>query len=507
MVYDALDWFYVEHHKQPVSDRFIQLNLHRDAKVYLIVSVQYNNDFPPARLPGWNSEGWAIRVDRLDREFVFGVHQTQSRYLPTRVYIFSRGARGTAILPSNDWVTRSVSGVNVIGGWYAMVAEHDGKPSEKPAQPNGVSETILPNRRCPDALHGLWVTPETDASDADVRGRMWPTWHPQWDPCYWCLVLTNNFFCFGLRFVSCSAYDHEHGSSALAAMNYAPKFGYTPWKNNREEESHEGFKCAVLRARSYYVCFCIHMQASKLRRVSVRNHTIIFAVSEARTKELLAEVTHKGFFGFTGVRAREGGFVGLTNEEEELQIELYENERITNKRSVNVINIHSLNPAYEYNRVELVRGTYEEWATNPICSGSGRSGMLTMDITNPITGIVSSTKADESVSLGRENDGTFKRNDGSTRLLLIGNFIFSDDLCSFENEDGRAADGTFYTDVSGRKLMSGPSRNSVRQFVKRGFKMEMSGKYTVVDPWGGEFMLDKGIGRSSNGFGLDPDVN
>ncbi|KAI0561694.1 hypothetical protein FGB62_74g13 [Gracilaria domingensis] len=292
-------------------------------------------------------------------------------------------------------------------------------------------------------------------------------------------------------------------------MNYAPRFGYTPWKNNREDESHEGFKCAVFRANAYYVCFCLHAQTSKLRRVHHRNHTIIFAVSNADTKELLAEVTHRGFFGFTGTRALGGGFVGLTIEEENLRMELWENGRATNKRSVNVINFPALNPNYAYNEDAVRRGRYEEWTTNPICSGDRYHGMLNMDIRNPITAIVSSTRADEKVFLGGERDGILTRHDGTSRLLRIHEFVFGDDHCkfAFENDRRGAADGTFYTDASGRRLMSGPSKTSMRQFVKRGFNMRISGLYSVVDPWGGQLMRNKDAGQSSNGYGLDPDVN
>ncbi|KAI0558719.1 hypothetical protein FGB62_190g09 [Gracilaria domingensis] len=492
MVYNGLDWFYASSSKQSATDSFIRLNLQRDAKIYLIVGVSYNRNYPPATLPGWNSEGWAERVDGLENELVYGVHQKDSKWLPNRAYIFSRDAKGSAILPSQDWVEKSISGVKVVGGnWYAMIAESDGSPSKPPTQPVVVTEAIVPNQRCPDALHSMWVTPEIDVTDPDVSGKMWPTWHPQWDPCFWC------------------AYDHEHGSSPLALMNYAPRFGYTPLKNDNEDESHAGFKCTVFRAGSYYVCFCIHAQTSTLRRVGLRTHTLIFAVADATTKELLVDVTHKGFFGFTGTRKKGGGFMGLTAEEEEMRLELRENGHASNKRSVNVIDVDSLNPAYDYND-DLMRGRYEEWTTSPICSGRGHNGMLNMDIRNPITGIVSPERADEIVNLGSMKDGVMIRHDGSSRLVRFRDFVFGEDYCIFPLRNiygGRSVNGTFYTDASGGKLMSGPSETNIRQFVKPGFKMQMTGHYDVVDPWGGELLLDTDAGQSSNGHGIDPNVN
>ncbi|CAN8076345.1 unnamed protein product [Agarophyton chilense] len=490
-VYHGLDWFYASNYKQPVTDSFVRLNLHRDAKIYLIVGASYDRNYPPATLRDWNSEGWAERVDDFEDEFVYGVHQRDSKWLPNRAYIFSRGAKGSATLPSQAWIEDNISGVNAIGGWYAMIAQSDGTPSKPPAQPTGVTEAILPNQRCPNALHDTWVTPENDASDLDVSGKMWPTWHPQWDPCYWC------------------AYDHEHGSATLPLMNYAPKFGYTPWKNENEDESHEGFKCAVFRSGAYYVCFCIHAQTSSVRRIGLRSHSIIFVVTDAATKELLVEVTHKGYFGFTGVRKRGGGFMGLTADEEDRRLALRADGHSTNKRSVNVIDVNALNPEYEYND-DLMRGRYEEWTTNAICSGHGHDGMLNMDIRNPITGIVSSARADEKVNLGSMKDGTLLRHDGSSKLVHFRDFQFGEDYCIFNLRDihgGRSVNGTFYTDPTGKKLMSGPGKSNLRQFVKPGFKFQMTGHYDVVDPWGGELILDADAGQSSNGYGLDPNVN
>lgn len=184
-VYEGLDWFYASNYKQPNTDSFIRLNLHRASKVFLVVAVSYDRDFPPAILKDWTSEGWARRVDELPNEFVVGVHQTATRWLPEYVYIFSRSADKSALLPSQEWVKGNISGVKPVGSWYVMLGEADGSPSLAPISPPSVPDRILPNKRCPDKLHALWVTRETDESDPDVKGRMWPTWHPQWDPCYW----------------------------------------------------------------------------------------------------------------------------------------------------------------------------------------------------------------------------------------------------------------------------------------------------------------------------------
>lgn len=292
-------------------------------------------------------------------------------------------------------------------------------------------------------------------------------------------------------------------------MNYAPKFGYTPWKNGREEESHEGFKCTVFRGGEHYICFCIHAQTSSMRRVYTRSHSIIFVVVDAETKNVLAEVTHKGFFGFTGTRKKGGGFVGITEMEETMQQSLRENGWASNKRSVNVIDVDNLNPSYEYND-DLLRGRYEEWTTNTICSARGRRGMLNMDMRNPATGIVSAERANKSVYLGFERGEKFIRHDGSSRLVHMREFQFGEEHCVFPLRDifgGRSVNGTFYTDASGKQLVSGPGEGHIRQYVMPGFKLEISGHYDMVDPWGGELVLDADSGQSSDGYGLNPNVN
>ncbi|KAI0560921.1 hypothetical protein FGB62_97g112 [Gracilaria domingensis] len=490
-MYHGLDWFYASNYKQPVTEEFIRLDLHRDAKIYLMVGMVNNSNFPIVTLEGWESEGWVKRVGRLESKFTVGVHQNYSRWLPKVAYIFSRRATGYAVLPSQQWVDRKISGSRKIGSWYVMIAEADGSASKPPTPPYRLTAPIIPNRKCPDELHADWTTPETDSLDPDVSARHWPTWHPQWDPCYWC------------------AYDHEHGSSPVAAMGYAPKFGYTAWKNFREAESHEGFKCTVFRSGQYYICFCMHAQTSSLRRVNVRYHTIIFAVADSETKELVAEIRHKGFFGYTGTKKRGGGFMGINKEEEQMRMALKQSSGISNKRSVNTINKYSLNPMYSYNR-ELMRGNYEEWTTSTICSDAGGHGMLHIDTRNPITGIVSGKKLGEVVLLGNEAKGTFLRNDGSSRLVKLRAFRFGEKYCSFgsQNVSGTgSSNGVFYTDASGRKLKSGPGKYHIRQFVKPGLNFEVSGLYEMVDPWGSELVLGVSPGITSIGFGLDPGVN
>ena len=161
----------------------MRVNLQRAAKVYLLVSPEWDSSLPVATLTGWKSEGYAERV--VGEDIVYGVHQKLERWAPSRVYVFSRRVRGSFFLPNERWIEQNTKGIKTGGNWLALIAEADGSASAVPRNPTGVDDAILPNKKCPDSLHDLWVTRNTDKDDADTKGKMWRTCHPMWDPCYW----------------------------------------------------------------------------------------------------------------------------------------------------------------------------------------------------------------------------------------------------------------------------------------------------------------------------------
>lgn len=81
-------------------------------------------------------------------------------------------------------------------------------------------------------------------------------------------------------------------------MGFTPTYDYTAYKNNRQMESQEGFKGMDAEYRGHLIYFSLHVQASKLRRMKVRFHSIELAVVNAKSRELLFHVRHKGDFGF-----------------------------------------------------------------------------------------------------------------------------------------------------------------------------------------------------------------
>ena len=495
--YYGLDWFWANGDDDAAgSPAYVRLHLQRPAKVYLAVAPEWDADFPDATLTGWNAEGWVQRPDD-DEDFVSGIHQQYGRWLPTRMYIFSKRASGSLDLPEEKWIEANVKGIKTSGYWYLMLAEPNGDAPEAPANPAGVSAEIVPNQRCPDALHELWVTENTDDDDEDTRGRKWQTWHPMYDPCYWC------------------GYDHEHGSSPKKFMDYEPKYGYVAWKNEREDESHEGFKGHVFRIGPYFVYWSIHVQTSSLRRIDVKLHTITFVVVHAATKELLVEVNHKGFFGFLATRVPDpGDFIALTEADQKLREELDEMDGKRNKRSINVIDLDNLDPRFEYRGTkteDILRGEYEDWTTGPLCGGRGRRGMITTDTTNPATAFKSvDNKVKQQLGF-TWGDRSFKH-DGSSRIVLMSDFEFGYDHCMFKLADimgGTSKDGVFYTDPAGIKIVRGPGENSVKQFIKPGFSLSLQ-DFNVFDPvdvWTGLYEMNAERGVSSYGFVIDPEVN
>lgn len=295
-------------------------------------------------------------------------------------------------------------------------------------------------------------------------------------------------------------------------MNYEPKFGYVAWKNNREVESHAGFKGVAFKYGEFLIYYCLHAQTSKLRRVSERHHSIILVVVDARTKELLVELQHKAFYGALMTRKKGGGFIALSTEEERIVRQLEEDNHSRNKRSVNVIDVKNLHPAYEYNMPlsSIIHGRYEEWTTGPICTARGHRGMITVDFRNPITGIKSARQRTVPVNLGSYYGDTFLRHDGSARRFVMREFELSEDDCVFKLKNilgGMSIDGSFYTDAYGVNIVATSGTIHVKQYMKRGFKMKVDGHFEPVDVWNGLFEKDAGNRRSSYGFGLDPEVN
>lgn len=298
-------------------------------------------------------------------------------------------------------------------------------------------------------------------------------------------------------------------------MGYAPKYGYTAFKNNREFETHEGFKGFVFRVDDYFVYYGIHAQTSSLRRIQQDRHTVTVAITHVETKELVAELTQKADFGFLAAQNPSNGFIPLSPADEVIRDNQESHGMPINRRSVNVINLGTLDPRFSYKMPEsmILMGLYEEWSTATLCSGRSKySGSITADIIFSATGIKSFEEKDTSVKLGVWRDGKFIRSTGSARQLKFsrGGVQISDKSCvhkSAKISGKMTGSGVFYTDVYGESLVNGPGPNVLKQFIKPGFGIELTGIYGPTDSWLG--MHKQGhFGIMINyGYGLNPDKN
>jgi hypothetical protein len=210
------------------SSRAVSVRFNRPAKVFVLIHASYNWRNPEnATLPGYKSLGWAEVPKDKNVEIKYGVYKTVSRNISSRAYVVYKDApNSVASLPDAGWILQNLKGISIptnTVSYSVLFAEADGSASVAPESPPGVGP-IPTGGRCPSALHDLWTTPGNDDSDYDTADEVFSTWHPMWDPCYYC------------------AYDHEHGSNAGALLGISPAYSLPAWKNYRQDENHNGFK-------------------------------------------------------------------------------------------------------------------------------------------------------------------------------------------------------------------------------------------------------------------------
>jgi hypothetical protein len=247
-IYNALDFFSPGFFPAPGfnSPRAVVVKLNRPARVYLLIQARYDRENPGnATLPGYTSQGWAEIPKGGNNEVKYGVYTTASRKLSTRVYVVRKDASKAVDLPDFIWLRENLKGIADVVSYSILLAEADGGASVAPESPPGVG-TIQAGGRCPQTLHDLWKTPGVDASDPDTVGKVFSTWHPLWDPCYYC------------------AYDHEHGSNAGLLLGVRPAYSLPAWKNNRQDEYHNGFKVSGRRTIERLVLVCAVIPISPL---------------------------------------------------------------------------------------------------------------------------------------------------------------------------------------------------------------------------------------------------
>ncbi len=486
--YIGLD-FFASHNgdAKPELADFMTMNFQRPAKVYLMVHAWRDTGAKPS-LAGWTSEGFVKLVKGEGNRVQFNLGtQKRDLYATTRAYIFSKVVKQSVSIGNHGWVDRNVKNLDTKGYWSLLIGEEDGKPTSLPAGPAGT----VPGGRCPGALHDAWMTPGQDKSDRQTYRVPFRTWHPMWDPCFGC------------------AYDHEHGSAAPLIMGYKPRYGYTALKDKGDAalEAHNGFKDLVLDLDDYYMYYSIHAKMSDKSRFTTRFHTKVIAVTRKSDGALMAELRFKADYGHREVRTRGRGSMALTPKDDELK-ELSKYPKCRRQRLVNVIDMTNLDTRFRYRDGAVQAGQYEQWSTCPLCSDTFHGREPTVDFKDMALAMKNTAGTGETV-LGRMRDGKLVRHVSVNRELRVRNWVFSDSLCVFYLPDiyGKAVDGVFYTDPFGAKLLSGPGPKAIRQYIKPGFKLTITGEFNTADTWIGIHRAGVKGSFKNIGFAIDADVN
>ncbi len=491
--YMGLDFFGTWTGAAPIPD-FLTLHYQRPAKTYMLVAA-YEKKCGIPELAGWKSEGWARRPSdkpRATLEFGFG-EKNGSFGMASVGYMFSKtGAR--VDVPSKTFIKANVKHLQTEGYYNIFVAEEDGSITRAPAPPAGMM--ITPGGLCPKELHDMWTVKGHDSEDAATREMAFRTWHPLWDPCWWC------------------SFGHEHGSSAPLLMSYWPRYDYTVLKHkgDTEMESHAGFKDFVLDTATHRVYYGIHIHVSSNTRYATRHHTLVAVVQNKTSGELEYDTQVKADFGALVARKREGGLVGVTPEMETLRLQLGYPRR---HRLVNVLDPE--NPAAgdfsQRGPPDTRVGRYEQWATVPLCSETKNAREPAVDVKDPSTALrtPSLTLDGNVIKLGHMNsDGSLRQGLNINREFRTEGWILTDDACVFKIRNILAApraDGKFYTDPYGLNLFDSAGDDRLVQYIKPGFRLQITGNFMTNDTWLGLYR-DGDHGAMKNVMnGVVPGVN
>jgi len=337
--------------------------------------------------------------------------------------------------------------------------------------------------RCPKALHDKWVARHSDRSDPQTQHLSFKTYHPLWDPCFFC------------------SYGHEHGSNAPDLMGYHPTYGYTALKNYKQAESHNGFKDAVVNLPTHWLYISVHAQLSLMGRFRTRNHTMVWVARNKAPGQIDAELSFKGDFGDLLVRAKNGTRVPVFPDAKRVGDEHH-------SRLTNILDPENRDRRWEYRQGKKLRqGQYEQWRTIPMCASLEKKGEFRIDFRDPILAMRRTRDADPTKGPGRtwlrqKRGNGLTVSPGVNREIRVKKLIIGASECGFNVPGGR-----FYTDPYGKELKKGPGKNSIAQFIRKGFRLVVDGDFLPEETWLGLYEKD-GEGRLINiGGGIDETKN
>ena len=479
--YKELDLFVTEADKNS-ADGMVTLHFQRPARIYILVQrakKSFKNN-ETGSIEGWKSEGWAELISGSSENHIeFGVMKPSPLKVKfaEQVYVLSNeGKEGDEVtLPSFSYVHSQISDARMKGAFITLVAEEDGSYVKKAQKPSTFPD-IIAGQHCPPELHDLWYT-RGDSRDPHTPQTGYRTFHPLWDPCYWC------------------SYDHEHGSDPVELMGYTPKFGYTALKNGEivdgeyrgQDESHNGFKGMVLELDdNMFMYFQVHALLSDARRYRARTHTMVIAVTRkvGDSVDILMELSFKADFGFATAKAKKGGNAPLTDIDRGMK-----DAGVRPFRILNVVNTENLDTDFRY-KENALHAQNEHWFTTPICaSGRSRGTKTKLEIRDPATG-VRFRGGFELVALGKtfsdDNKTVEFQNASVNRDFTAANVTFGAHWCGpwyFDEISAAPVNGEFFTDPNGMYLKKGPAQDVIKQYVNPEFSVRLDGKWKAIDTW------------------------
>ncbi|OSX76149.1 hypothetical protein BU14_0205s0024 [Porphyra umbilicalis] len=448
-------------------DDWLRFAVNRDARVCLTLGWMADDGI---ELPGWTRAGLGVLPDGAGATDLGDDMAT-----PEQAGVFCRTVPAGVVT-----VPRAKRLYGPAFGYDVLLAEADGSVPPVPSPPPGMG-VIRANTRCPRALHDLWTTGDHDGRDADTDGKVWRTWHPQIDPVYWCY------------------YGHDHGSSPHFMGGFKPRFGYTAWKNKRQDESHIGFKGYGLRSGGADWFFTIHASTSDMRRIHERFHTVTMTAAVAGA--VVADINCKGDFGFTFTLPNDfmrkfrhivvggGAQKAIFDAAEAIRYD----RRSKNSKRVNVWDGSDPPGDKSVDTEDLPRGRYEAWEGGVgFCTKSKELRGVTVDIKDPLTACPNQECAFGAplTRLANEIDvakRVFDPNRGVKRTLRFDDLTVGREQCDADGW-GESVGDVFYTDPFCTKVVDGPGPNAVRQVMRRGWSGWLGGKFHSRESWYGRYV-------------------
>ena len=439
--------------------RYHHVNEFKDGEGQLKKEVNYRGvSYRPRQSEFMGYEGWdALEIPWSDSYNADWLHLTLNRDA-TVVVVWESGAswlngwqKGQTSLTENNRTKEFTSytknfskGEVVLGGpgkdkgrYRVLIAEKDGTASQEPPLPAKIDERPEANATCPSWLHNAYRA-------TGPGGQEYKSWHPQIDPVYWCY--------FG----------HEHGSDP-SLVGYKAKLNYTATQNSSQAEQHQGFKGFAIRDEEqglgWYIN--IHATTSDIARACVQFHTVVVAVTDLSTGELLAELSYKGDFGgLVANRKNKNGEIPFISHHQCPE----QKPADAGTRPVKRIRVA--------NESSIENNDYERWF-------GGITRELGMDF-----------KGDFGIEIDIRNPGTscntfactgdhVNNSQGDRRTIRLKQIQIKHD--PFKDADG---DGVFYTNPYGTAPASEGDEGAIRQFIKPGLEITSPDAFFATqDAW------------------------